>query len=414
MSRKMANSIVSGIVLLGALASSPSARDSVSVEQSGDRSPRLDVHTRQSLSLALDDILANVYSPGLTATVTLPGQRPWQAVRGEANIQTGRPMRAGLQQRIGSITKTTTATLVLQLVSEGKVSLDDPLSDWYPAFRKASSITLKMLLNMSSGIGDYSEDPAVIEWVLTKPHLIPDPEWLIEVGGAMPRVFAKPGKTYAYSNTNYVLLGRIIEKVTGHSYEHQLRQRIIRPLGLTRTTLQPRDGGLSAPFTRLYQHDDGINRDVTTRSLSWGWAAGELASTVNDQLRWARALGTGRGVLNARMQTLRFAPGNCSPIVFSEKLGVGVDYCLGAFAFHTPDGELVAAYHTGVAAGPNAFTGYFPRTGARLVMMANGDDPDNHPATGDFGKLLIAAPSVFGLTLHSECGGGEECPTGGL
>jgi hypothetical protein len=100
------------------------------------------------------------------------------------------------------------------------------------------------------------------------------------------------------------------------------------------------------------------------------------------------------------MHNVRFAPDNCSLIGYSQVLDVKTAYCLGAFALLAPDGELVAAFHTGVAAGPNAFTGYFPRTGARLVMMANGDDPNGSRTTGEFGRLLVAASAVFGLTLH--------------
>jgi D-alanyl-D-alanine carboxypeptidase len=404
MSRSLARLIAVAIILLGVQAPGLSAGERMSDAPPAEDTPRLDRPTRQALNRAVDDLLAQVYAPGFSATVTLPGEPPWQRVRGVANIATDRPMRAGLQQRIGSITKTMTASLVLQLVEAGQLSLDDPLSTWYPAFPKAEQVTLETLLNMSSGIGDYSFDPEVIEWVLANPRRIADPEWLIDVGAAMPRAFARPGQAYAYSNTNFILLGRIIENVTGLSYERQLLQRIIRPLGLTRSTLQPRRGGLSAPLTRLYQHQDGVNRDVTTRSLSWGWAAGELASTVDDQLRWAKALGTGHGLLSARMQRVRFRPRNCSAIGYSQVLDLTSAYCLGAFALHAADGELVAVFHTGVAAGPNAFVGYFPRTGARMVLMANGDDPDGHMVTGEFGKLLVAAPAVFGLTLHAQKG----------
>ena len=113
---------------------------------------------RQALSEAVDAGWAQVRTPGLQVRIDVPGRGTWTFTRGLANLERNRPMRAGMQQSIGSVTKTMTGTLILQLVEKGSLSLDDKLSRWYPDAPEGDRITIAMLLNMSSGIADFEND----------------------------------------------------------------------------------------------------------------------------------------------------------------------------------------------------------------------------------------------------------------
>ena len=364
---------------------------------------------RQALSAAVDAGWAQVpETPGLQVQIKAPGRGAWTFVRGLANVERNRPMRAGLQQPIGSVTKTMTGTLILQLVQEGKLSLDDKLARWYPEAKGSGEITVSMLLNMSSGLFDYENqdpttDPYIKGKLLENPHYQFDIEEMIARGIYHDLNFA-PGTNFSYTNTGTVLLGRIAEKVTGRTYEQLLKQRLWRPLGMTRTFLDMR-GGLRPPHAQLYSPDviDGQRVNVTDWGISWGWAAGAAASTLSDLHRWAKALGTGKGVLRPETQALRsqhcVAMGPNS-LVEELKVKLTTTYCLGAAILWDSKGRAVAYFHDGETWGLNAMLAYFPLTGATFVALANSDDDaeDGVVATeAVLIKALLAAPELFGL-----------------
>src|SRR4051812_35391955 len=191
---------------------------------------RLPPETRQSIDAAIDKTIAEGKAPGVIFGLWIPGQGSYVTARGLADPATNTPMRTDMVMPIGSITKTFTATMVLQLVDDKKLKLDDTLDRWYPEIPEASAITVRMLLNMSSGIADYANPN--ISTFCAMPTKQWSPEELIALGVGAPRAFDPPGSAYSYSTTNTVLLGRIIEKVTGQSYEHNLQTRMLEPLGL--------------------------------------------------------------------------------------------------------------------------------------------------------------------------------------
>jgi D-alanyl-D-alanine carboxypeptidase len=269
---------------------------------------------------------------GVVAGVWVPGVGSWKRAIGAANIQTGAPMTTDMQLPMGSITKTFTGTLVLQEIERGAIRLDDPLAKWYPDVPKADQITVGQLLQMSSGIGDHLGDDSFLTFLKqmwADPKIVYQPDYLIGVGSALPRQFDVPGTAFAYSNTNTVLLGRILEKVTGKPYETLLQERIFAPLGLTRTELRT-TGGLEAPHPELYTtflaYLDGPPLENATEWLNTaGWAAGANLSTLDDLHTWGVALGTGQGVLKPSTQRLRMA--NC--INRGTQAGISLEYCLG-------------------------------------------------------------------------------------
>ena len=196
--------------------------------------------------------------------------------------------------RVGSITKSFIATVVLQLVGEGKLSLDDTVDRWLPGvIPNGKTITLRQLLGHRSGLYDYLSDPRVL-----KPYLAGNfgytwtPPQLIAVSAAHKPLFA-PGTEYPYSNTNYILLGLIVEKATGNPVAAELKRRIFAPLRLRVTSLDtsPR---MRPPFAHGYLVHGKEPQDVTAVSPSYAWTAGALVSSADDLARFYRALLGGR------------------------------------------------------------------------------------------------------------------------
>jgi D-alanyl-D-alanine carboxypeptidase len=281
------------------------------------------------LQAALDAVHA-AGVPGLFAEVR-DGTRTWRGVSGVANVTTGTPMRPGFEQRIGSLTKTFVATVVLQLVAEGRVRLDGPigryLGDLLPP-ELASQVTVRMLLQHTSGIGDYPlalfQSPQDVVRYQTETV---NPKRLVALGLALPRT-NPPGAQFAYSNTNYILAGLIIERVTGRPAASEITRRILRPLRLTHTYSPGTNPRFRGPHANGYVvwPIDGTLRDFTEYNMSWAWMAGELTSTTHDLNNFYAALLSGRVLpanLLAEMRTVvpRF-PADPDPEAAAIGLGI--------------------------------------------------------------------------------------------
>jgi D-alanyl-D-alanine carboxypeptidase len=261
---------------------------------------------------ALQDRLDAVHEagmPGAFAEVR-DGRRTWTPTAGVIDVDSERPVRDGLQHRVGSITKTFVAATMLQLVGEGRVRLDAPVARYLPRLLPddvGDRVTVRMLLSHTSGIGNYTdvvllENP--VEDLVEAGRTRYRPEQLVRIGlGARPTTAG----VYSYSNTNYILAGLIIEKVTGRSYESEVTRRILRPLKLTRTYFEGDEPVIRGPHMHAYvPWVDGRLRDFARYRMSWAWAAGEMVSTARDLNDFYRALLTGRLLaprLLAEMQT---------------------------------------------------------------------------------------------------------------
>ncbi|RJQ82254.1 class A beta-lactamase-related serine hydrolase [Pseudonocardiaceae bacterium YIM PH 21723] len=221
---------------------------------------------------------------------------------GVAERNTTRAMPAATHFRIGSATKTFTATVVLQLAAEGKLSLEDSIEQWLPDVLQGNgydgrTVTLRQLLRHQSGIFDYSEDTQFAADMYTvrgfSEHRYDafTAQQLVGLALRNPPRFA-PGSKHEYSNTNYVLLGMVITKVTGTPWEKQILDRILRPLNLRETTLPGHDPRLPTPYVHGYELLDGSpeRTDTTEFTVSWGDAAGALISTAQDLNTFYRAL----------------------------------------------------------------------------------------------------------------------------
>ncbi|MEU4511024.1 serine hydrolase domain-containing protein [Nonomuraea wenchangensis] len=256
------------------------------------------------LLIALDRAVADGDVPGMVAEVRDPRGR-WFGSAGVADLRTGRERHAQERFRIGSAAKPFTATVVLQLAAEGRLSLDDTVDKWLPGLVKGNgndggTITIRHLLNHTSGIFNYGNDreefaklsgPAWLE----HRYDVYTPERLVEIGLRNPRSFEAPGDGFVYSNTGYILAGMIVEKVTGRTLAGEIERRIVRPLGLTGTYLPAAETELRGPHPRHYStlfatETDAKVYDVTDQSATTGWAAGGVVSTVGDLHLFAGAL----------------------------------------------------------------------------------------------------------------------------
>ena len=232
----------------------------------------------RTLQPLLDDEVA-AGAPGVIAYVD-DGRRVWQGAAGVADVRTGRRMRPDDRFRAGSNTKSMVSTVVLQLVGERRLALSDTVARRLgPVLPYANRVTIRQLLNHTSGIPDNALPPD-IEIFKGDPLKHWTPAQLLALVADAPQEFPA-GTSWSYSNTNYTLLGMLIERVTGHSLADEVERRILRPLGMRDSSLplyEPRLGGSAARGYSL-DYDDELNpipgsrRDVTVHDPSGGWAA---------------------------------------------------------------------------------------------------------------------------------------------
>ncbi|MBZ3900769.1 serine hydrolase domain-containing protein [Streptomyces griseiscabiei] len=232
----------------------------------------------------------------------------WKATSGVGDLKSGEPRSARDHFRVGSITKTFVATVLLQLEAEGRLSLDDTVEKWLPGVVRGKGhdgreVTLRQLLNHTSGIAEYTSDERFVKDVFLAEGFLENryrtwtPRELVGIAMKHEPTFA-PGTDWSYSNTNYVLAGLVIGKATGRSYGDEIRARVIEPLGLTDTKVPATDPTLPKPHSRAYsklaETTDGRTYDVTKLNPSVAGAAGEMVSDADDLNRFYSALLRGK------------------------------------------------------------------------------------------------------------------------
>jgi D-alanyl-D-alanine carboxypeptidase len=279
------------------------ATASAAPEPTGDRAPAHD--------LALRHALDRYVAAGVPGAVVLvrDGNRTTRITSGAGRLDSPDPVRATDRFRVGSLTKTYTATVVLQLVGEGRLSLQDTVEHWLPGrVPNGENVTLRQLLTHTGGLGDYFQHPGFFD-----PFFAGDvqhfwaPQDLLDAAVAEPPIFA-PGSGWQYSNTGYMLLGHVIQAATGESIQAHLQRRIFGPLRLRDTSfdVQPEIAGRHAHgYSRIPSPSQDLV-DVTDWSPSYAWSAGAIVSTADDTARFYQALLAGhvlRGDLLAQMQT---------------------------------------------------------------------------------------------------------------
>lgn len=264
----------------------------------------------QDLKAQADKLIAQSWAadgPGAAVVITDHGKIIYQGWRGLADVQAKEPITPATVFRLGSITKQFSAAVVLQLVAEGKLSLDDPLSKFYPDYpQPGASATVRQLLNHTSGVQSYTDIPGwMVEANTNRAYTT---EQLMAVFKNLPSL-SKPGETWAYNNSGYVLVGAIIEKVTGKAWHEAVRERIATPLHLTTLRYGVGEASVANMASGYRRGDDGSVQPAEKIHMSVPAAAGGLIGTVGDLAAWANGLHHGQ-VVDAASYKATTSPSN--------------------------------------------------------------------------------------------------------
>lgn len=355
------------VMLSGAVAAPPAAADPVAGRIA-------------ALDAAIEAKVAEMGIPGAIVGVSIPGEIDYVRAVGVSDTATGTPVQVDDHTRIGSVTKTFVGTAVLQLVDQGRIQLSDPISRYVEGVPAGDVITLDLLGRMRTGLPDYTETDTFISSLFAQAPAGPDafamtPRQLVDIAFTEPMNF-EPGAQFQYSNTNTVLLGMVIEKVTGMSLAEYLQHNIFTPVGLTQTSF-PVNGLLPTPYAHGYiEAPDGRIVDASLWNPSWGYAAGAIVSTYGDLMRWAATLGKGT-LLRPETQAQRLGGGS--------EVAPGLTY---SFAIFDAFGWLG---HNGDIPGYTTVALYLPERDAALVVLANSDVPEAHSA----GQLAGVVTSIL-------------------
>jgi D-alanyl-D-alanine carboxypeptidase len=341
--------------------------------------PTLDAATALRLDGAVQQAMHAAAIPG--AIVGIWGSDgSYVRAFGIADKATGAPMQPEFYSRIGSVTKIFTVTGVLQLADRGRLGLDDPISRYVDGVPRGDEITLRQLARMQSGLFNYSATEAFDQELIADPYRHYTPQELLEYAFAQPEVFA-PGDGFDYSNTNAILLGMVVEKVSGQSLADYLRDHILAPLGMNHTSL-PTTNAFPDPHAQGYTDQTGPVITATDWDPSWGWAAGGMISTLDDLRIWVPAAATGQ-LLSPAMQTQRMqmvaVPGYPPPAGY----GLGINNNNGWIG------------HNGGLPGYETVSAYLPEQQTTLVILANTDIPYGAPSRGHIASVAKAITEII-------------------
>ncbi|MGH3239204.1 MAG: serine hydrolase domain-containing protein, partial [Spirillospora sp.] len=340
---------------------------------------------RAATRRVLDRITGEHGLAGASVRVDDPRCGTWTAANGVADRRTGRPMKAGMRGRIASITKTFTATSVLALAGEGRIALDAPVDRYLPGLIDRNGydgrkITVRSLLRHTSGLPDHMDTFASTEEFRFR-HF--EPEELVDRALSLP----PPDADWEYSTTNYVIAGLVIEKVTGHRAEDEIRRRIIVPLKLRDTYWPGDEVGIRGPHPRGYvrQEEGGSVRwaDYTEMNTTAAWTGGALISSPRDVSVFLGALLGGRLLpprqLAEMKRTVALDP---------DRVWDGARYGLGLIGTPLRCGGTWWG-HSGDIDGFTAIAGVAPS--GRRVSIAFNENPSTKEAFDDELNLVQTA-----------------------
>ncbi|MFD8462993.1 serine hydrolase domain-containing protein [Streptomyces antimycoticus] len=313
--------------------------------------------------------------PGAVVAVRSPDAEPWSVALGVRDIATDEPLAVDAVLRVGSVTKTIVATVVLRLTERGELGLDDDIVAHLPHVRVPSGVTVRRLLDMTAGLPEYTTEE-FMEISHTTPDRVWGPQELLDLAFREPHRFA-PGSSWDYCNAGYILLGMLAEHVTGDLVEDLARKLVLDPLGLHDTSLPPRSAaGTSLPdaTVRGYHRVGAELVDTTDVNPSWAWTAGNAISTADDLVVLVEALVRG-DLLAEETQRARLAG---VPVP-----GTDWSYGLGIANFGGIWG------HNGELPGFQAFAGHEPGTGRTIVVLANVDKSTDEVNPADTLAALV-------------------------
>ncbi|MFE2528933.1 serine hydrolase domain-containing protein [Streptomyces sp. NPDC059382] len=347
-------------LLIAPLAATTTARGAATPSPSADDAfVALTPAVKAKLDAAIAKTLRETKVPGAVVGLWAPGKGSYVKSFGVADKATGAPMKSDLNFRIGSETKTFTVTALLQLVDQGKIGLDDPIGKYIDGVPNGDKITLRELAGMRSGLFNYSEDPDFDKAFLTNPNRPFTPKELLAYSFKHPVNFA-PNATFEYSNTNLILLGQVVEKITGRLLREVINQDVLVPANLG-GTLFPTGSQYPDPHPQGYTNQSLSGKIVNSTDWdpSWAWAAGAMISNLHDLRSWAKTVATGT-LLKPATQAERLK---------TQPIGIipGASYGLGIFDVQGWIG------HNGSIPGYETLTVYLPEADATMVIELNTD-----------------------------------------
>lgn len=233
------------------------------------------------IDTAAAEVLRATGVPSASVAVVEGGKVAYVKAYGMARLDPAMAAEPGMQYSIGSISKQFTAALALLLVQDGKLKLDDPAGKYLPGLTRANEVTIRQVLSMTSGYQDFWPE----DYVMTSMMKPTDPQHILDVWGKKPLDF-EPGTQWQYSNTNYVIAGRIVEIAGGKPLIEQLQERIFRPLKMTGVFNSDASRLPANDPTGYYQHALGPLRPAPLEGQGWMFAAGELAMPASDLALW--------------------------------------------------------------------------------------------------------------------------------
>ncbi|WP_030726882.1 serine hydrolase domain-containing protein [Streptomyces sp. NRRL S-237] len=324
---------------------------------SSDEFAQLTPAVTRQLDTAIKKVLAEAKIPGVIVSVSAPGKGDYVRSFGVADKATGAPMTPNLNMRIGSVTKTFTVTALLELVDQGKVGLDDPIGKYVDGVPNGDRITLRELAGMRSGLFNYSADEDFYKALTSNPDRPFTPQELLAYSFKHPVLF-EPNAKFFYCNTNLILLGLVVEKVSGVPLDKFIDREVVDAAGLKHTVF-PTGSQFPSPHAQGYtdQTASGKVETSTDWDPSWAWAAGAMISDLPDLRSWAKTLATGT-LLTPATQAQRLDVVDALP---------GTGYGLGIFNVQGWIG------HNGSLPGYGSLVLYLPEAKATLVVLLNTD-----------------------------------------
>ncbi|HYC07869.1 MAG TPA: serine hydrolase domain-containing protein [Candidatus Binatia bacterium] len=335
------------------------------------------------LQARLDAIRAKYRIPGVSATIIWPDGTTWTGVSGLANVATKAPVVPGTAFSIGSITKTFLAATILELRQEGRLSLDDTIRHWLPTVKASTKVTVRELLDQTSGLYDFFANPRIDSAILANKLS----HWTAARALSYMRgPYCTPGSCWHYSNSGYVILGQLVKRITGDSAAVEIRRRFLDPLGLGGAFAQgieTQRGPVALSYhvvgpyatARQVPLGDGTAISPWTSVVTAAGDAGDMAATTTDLATWARDLYGGSVLSSASLAAML-------DVRHSAAVGSHYRYGFGMFQV-TIDGHRTVG-HDGRLDGSRASIRYVPDSGFTIAVATNQDR---------------IGPDVFGASL---------------
>lgn len=345
----------------------------------------------RKLKNALNELIPKRFpaiAPGCVVLVAKSGKVVYKKAFGTANLESNIPMEPNMIFRIGSITKQFTAISILQLVEQGKIHLQDSIQNYIPDYPyKGYKITIENLLTQTSGIKDYMtiSNPAEERTNYT-------PKQGVDYFRNEPLEF-KPSNQFKYSNSNYYLLGYILEMVTGKSYAEYLQKNIFDKVGLNNTYYIDTDKNITNT-PQGYSKFDGQLEKATLQNITTIYSAGGIMSSAEDLFKWHQALYNNK-LINRELLTKAF-----TPYLFAD--GTSSEYAYGWFIKNLDDSKTIE--HAGSTDGFQSDEIYFPKEDIFIITLFNGfeQDMDWTVLSNDIARLALGKPLNSEIQLSED------------